>query len=73
MQSTTKASGIEDLLTSMTGVHRPTAVNSGKCVTCKRDAKSFRDEISRREYAITGMCQACQDEVEAYYNATETY
>lgn len=33
------------------------------CVWCKGDATEFRDELSRREYAISHMCQTCQDEV----------
>jgi len=39
----------------------------GACVTCgslKIDpTQDFRDELSQREYAISGMCQVCQDSV----------
>jgi hypothetical protein len=31
------------------------------CVFCGKDATQFTDELSRREYAISGACQACQD------------
>ena len=37
----------------------------GKCPMCKKVVhpnKEFRDEISRREFDIAGMCQKCQDE-----------
>lgn len=39
-------------------------VMSGLCVTC--DSKrlrgiDFRDDLSRKEYGISGMCQKCQD------------
>ena len=33
------------------------------CMTCERGASEFRDDLSRREYAISGMCQVCQDAV----------
>ena len=34
-----------------------------QCVSCGKSADTFRDEISKREYAITTLCQHCQDEV----------
>ena len=36
------------------------------CINCKSTdvkASDFRDELSRREFAISGFCQRCQDEV----------
>lgn len=36
---------------------------SGICVTCGGDASSFKDELSAREFQISGMCQTCQDGV----------
>lgn len=38
----------------------------GKCPLCgkKIDTKTeFRDELSMREYEVSGLCQKCQDEV----------
>lgn len=37
----------------------------GRCPLCgqKIDIKDFVDELSRREYNISGMCQSCQDDV----------
>jgi hypothetical protein len=47
----------------------PQAANSiinGECVPCGstqiRDC-DFRDDISKKEYSISGMCQSCQDQV----------
>lgn len=36
------------------------------CMTCLEpfdvnDPSAFNDELSRREFSISGMCQACQD------------
>lgn len=36
------------------------------CVTCgsqKITPEDFRDDLSRREFSISHMCQACQDSV----------
>ena len=47
----------------MPGCHARAA--AGLCVTCgaQIDMDSFRDELSIREYHISGMCQDCQDDV----------
>lgn len=33
------------------------------CPCCGKPVGEFRDELSKREYSISGMCQACQDSV----------
>jgi len=33
------------------------------CVTCGGPVSEFRNELSRKEYGISGMCQNCQDEI----------
>ena len=33
------------------------------CISCKKEAASFKDELSKREYKISGLCQKCQDEI----------
>ena len=36
----------------------------GKCVTCgsnKIAQEDFKDDLSRKEFTISGMCQVCQD------------
>jgi len=35
--------------------------NENNCPCCKQPVGEFTDEISKKEYAITGLCQACQD------------
>ena len=63
MQATYKNPAIESLLTSITGRDRVATVASNTCVTCGSAADTFNDEVSKREYAISGMCQSCQDSV----------
>lgn len=37
----------------------------GKCPFCGKtvNADEFRDELSLKEYHISGLCQECQDEM----------
>ena len=41
------------------------AVEAGLCPFCQKEVKDedFRDELSRREFKISGLCQECQDGV----------
>ena len=63
MEPTQKDEAIDNLLTLLMGKSRPETVRAGKCMTCDGDAAGFRDDLSRREYQISGMCQRCQDDV----------
>ena len=46
------------------GLHREVAhVDAGLCATCNDKPELFRDDLSRKEYSISGMCQTCQDDV----------
>jgi len=37
-------------------------IDGGKCPTCSAEIDhNFRDELSLKEYKISGMCQDCQD------------
>ena len=40
------------------------AVKEGICPFChqKVDTNSFRDDLSRKEFGISGLCQKCQDD-----------
>jgi len=32
------------------------------CSVCPKEITGFRDQLSEKEYTISGMCQDCQDE-----------
>lgn len=36
-------------------------VRNGRCAWCNVVPAGFRDELSLREYRISGLCQQCQD------------
>lgn len=46
---------------------RTTAIQADKCVPppigCGKPVTEFKDVVSQREYAISGLCQNCQDSV----------
>ena len=66
-EPTKKAEEIEMLLDAisvpMSGLTRLNAIRNGQCATCGEAANEFRNELSEREYNISGMCQACQDDI----------
>lgn len=37
-------------------------VQKGLCPFCNKPPGSFRDELSLKEYRISGLCQKCQDD-----------
>jgi len=38
-------------------------VARGLCASCGEKPGPFKDELSRREFGISGLCQKCQDDV----------
>ena len=62
-EPTKKDPAIDELLTSLTGKSRVVQVGTGGCMTCENPNTEFRTELDQREYAISGMCQDCQDRV----------
>ena len=41
----------------------PLLVLRGFCPICGDEVTEVRDEVSQREYRISGLCQSCQDSV----------
>ena len=37
------------------------SISTDTCIRCGKPAGSFKDQISLREYRISGLCQPCQD------------
>lgn len=62
-EPTEKSPAIDELLTGFTGRDRKKSIRADLCNLCGKPATDFRDELSEREYRISGMCQQCQDKV----------
>jgi hypothetical protein len=57
---------MEEFLNNFTNAIFGRSMNDDCCVTCgseKINPEDFRDELSRREFNISHMCQECQDSV----------
>jgi len=51
----------EDVAIKVFGRSRKLALAGNACVKCGEFNLEFRDEISRKEYGISALCQCCQD------------
>lgn len=66
MEPIKRAPAINDFLNFLSGESVEAAIRGGRCVRCKRTGITdydFKDEVSRREFSISGFCQSCQDYV----------
>jgi len=52
---------LDDVCQVSFGRKRHDSIVEDICVCCGNTATIFKDELSRREYSISGMCQTCQD------------
>lgn len=55
----------EDLMKAAGYDKEVSLVKLGKCPFChiETSENDFKDELSKREYKISGLCQKCQDSV----------
>jgi hypothetical protein len=60
-----KSNEIEAFLNELSlaafGRARSVSIAGQGCVSCGKPADKFRDELSRKEFQISGLCQDCQD------------
>ena len=64
-QPSEKSESIDDAITSIFGFDRKENIKAKQCVFCGTQVEldSFKDELSLKEFHISGMCQPCQDKV----------
>lgn len=55
----------KDIMIAMGFKAEVNQIEAGCCPICKHtiDPDSFRDELSKKEYKISGLCQECQDKI----------
>ena len=58
-----KSPEIEKLFTDIFGSDRTSFIEMDRCTVCGQTVIGFKDDLSAREYTISGFCQECQDEV----------
>lgn len=59
-----KDPAIENIIDALnpSGRKRIPSIRADIYTWCGKPATDFRNDISRREYTISGMCQKCQDD-----------
>jgi hypothetical protein len=53
----------EEMAFKLFGRSRTLAIAGNGCVKCGESAMDFRDELSKKEFGISGFCQSCQDDI----------
>ena len=65
MKPSEKTKDMEDFLEHQSLVifhrSRQESIENNVCVDCGDLADKFHDQLSRKEYTISGLCQSCQD------------
>ena len=65
MKPSDKSPGVAQFLEELAG--RSTSIAAKRCIGkplgCGEPIGKFRDDMSAREYRISGFCQKCQDKV----------
>jgi hypothetical protein len=60
---TKKHPQVDAFIKNLFGKDRQQMIENNLCMMCNNSATEFRDELSEKEYSISGMCQGCQDKV----------
>jgi len=63
MRSESMQKFVDLVAEEMFGVSHTNAQKQGVCVTCGKKVEGFKDQLSQKEYGISGVCQDCQDSV----------
>ena len=66
-EPTSKSKEVEQAINAVSGADRRDSIRADRGIPppigCGGDATKFRDELSRREFTISGLCQKCQDNI----------
>lgn len=67
MEPSNKSPKIEKFLNDVIGASRRDHIKANCCIPpplgCGKPATHFKDELSRKEFSISGLCQDCQDAI----------
>lgn len=54
---------VDDVAKHLYGITKKDSLEHQICIQCRSEHLRFDDEPSRKEYEISGLCQACQDKL----------
>ena len=66
MEPTHKSYKLNKSINEIFGIDREKSIRGNTCVFCKKTVDpdtEFKDELSRKEFTISGLCSVCQDGV----------
>jgi hypothetical protein len=60
-----KSEAIDHAITAIFGINRKESIKHKHCAICSSEVEvdSFKDDLSLKEFHISGMCQPCQDKI----------
>ncbi len=58
-----KSKRMNQAILELTGIDVNKSVETRVCPFCNKSVGEFRDEISKKEHEISGLCQSCQDDM----------
>jgi hypothetical protein len=61
MEPASKHPDIRRFQSALMGTDVVESIRHDRCTDCGQPAEVFRNQLSEREFAISGLCQACQD------------
>ena len=64
MEPTHKSYKLNKAINEIFGIDREKSIRGNTCVFCSKVINpdtDFRDELSRKEFTISSICQECQD------------
>jgi len=62
-EPTRKSYSLRQAINAFAGVDTEQSIRNDTCTMCRKPALAFKDELSKKEFTISGMCQECQDKV----------
>ena len=57
MKPSPKSPSLDQFLNEVFNIDRKTFITDDVCVSCKTPAFYFRDDLSQKEFSISGLCQ----------------
>lgn len=64
MKSTEKNKNIDQALKDIFNIDRKVVIENKKCaLNCDEPDFNFKDNLSKKEYSISGICQKCQNKI----------
>ena len=58
---THKSPMLDKFISETFGISRKVSIENNVCTLCNEDALHFIDDLSKKEFTISGMCQNCQN------------